>query len=143
MTYTLLVGINVYIQFLKDLDFGIVQFSSAFLLTTTLFFLISRKMVRSLLDKEIFEQNVYGETSFINLNNHGYEMKNNTDHEIKELAKEVCEFLNGKTVISENQKNFYKEIKNIFKFYKKENLLGPNPIMIGEDFIKKNMDYIN
>ncbi len=93
--------------------------------------------------KEIFEQNVYGETSFINLNNHGYEMKNNTDHEIKELAKEVCEFLNGKTVISENQKNFYKEIKNIFKFYKKENLLGPNPIMIGEDFIKKNMDYIN
>ena len=38
------------------LDFGIVQFSSAFLLTTTLFFLISRKMVSSLLDKEIFEQ---------------------------------------------------------------------------------------
>ena len=38
------------------LDFGIVQFSSAFLLTTTLFFLISRKMVRSLLDKEIFEE---------------------------------------------------------------------------------------
>ena len=38
------------------LDFGIVEFSSAFLLTTTLFFLISRKMVRSLLDKEIFEQ---------------------------------------------------------------------------------------
>ena len=38
------------------LDFGIIQFSSAFLLTTTLFFLISRKMVRSLLDKEIFEQ---------------------------------------------------------------------------------------
>ena len=38
------------------LDFGIVQFSSAFLLTTTLFFLISRKMVNSLLDKEIFGQ---------------------------------------------------------------------------------------
>ena len=38
------------------LDFGIVQFSSAFLLTTTLFFLISRKMVRSLLDKETFEE---------------------------------------------------------------------------------------
>ena len=38
------------------LDFGIIQFSSAFLLTTTLFFLISRKMVRSLLDKEIFEE---------------------------------------------------------------------------------------
>ena len=38
------------------LDFGIVQFSSAFLLTTALFFLISRKMVRSLLDKEIFKQ---------------------------------------------------------------------------------------
>ena len=38
------------------LDFGIVQFSSAFLLTTTLFFLISRKMVSSLLDKEIFEE---------------------------------------------------------------------------------------
>ena len=38
------------------LDFGIVQFSSAFLLTTALFFVISRKMVHSLLDKEIFEQ---------------------------------------------------------------------------------------
>ena len=38
------------------LDFGIVEFSSAFLLTTTLFFLISRKMVSSLLDKEIFQQ---------------------------------------------------------------------------------------
>jgi len=38
------------------LDFGIVQFSSAFLLTTTLFFLISRKMARSLLNKEIFEE---------------------------------------------------------------------------------------
>ena len=38
------------------LDFGIVQFSSAFLLTTVLFFFISKKMVRSLLDKEIFEQ---------------------------------------------------------------------------------------
>ena len=123
MTYTLLVGINVYIQFLKELK--------------------KKNDSKNLSLKEIFEQNVYGETSFINLNNHGYEMKNNTDHEIKELAKEVCEFLNGKTVISENQKNFYKEIKNIFKFYKKENLLGPNPIMIGEDFIKKNMDYIN
>ena len=38
------------------LDFGIVEFSSAFLLTTILFFLISRKIVRSLLDKEIFEK---------------------------------------------------------------------------------------
>ena len=38
------------------LDFGIVQFSSAFLLTTTLFFLISKKMVGNLLNKEIFKQ---------------------------------------------------------------------------------------
>ena len=38
------------------LDFGIIHFSFAFLLTTAVFFLISKEMVRSLLDKEIFEQ---------------------------------------------------------------------------------------
>jgi len=37
-------------------DFGIIYFSLAFLLTTTLFFLISREMVHGFLDKEIFEQ---------------------------------------------------------------------------------------
>ena len=38
------------------LDFGIVEFSSAFLLTTVLVFFISKKMVRNFLNEEMFEK---------------------------------------------------------------------------------------
>lgn len=102
-----------------------------------------RKSLTNLSLKEIFEKKIYGETSYERLNSQDYEMTNNTEEEIEDVAKELCFFLKRKTSMSELQKKFNNDVKNLFKIYKKENLLGPNPIIVSENFIKKNIDYIN
>ena len=99
----------------------------------------SKKTGTFLSIKEIFENDLMGQSYSHKILEKGYELVDNSEEEIRDLAVETCEYLDGKLYYNKEEHNNNLIInKIIFKNFK-PNLLGKKKITLGKSFLNKNL----
>ena len=94
--------------------------------------------------KEMFENDLMGKSNFNEIKEKGYVHLDNSEDDIGELATEILSCLNGNLVYTKNEKQLMETYNKIFDKYAKNLYGGPRPqLLIGKEFLKKNVDLLN
>ena len=103
----------------------------------------SKKTGKFLSIKEIFKNDLMRQSEAEKIFNKGFELVNNKEEDIKDLAVEICELFDGNSHYTKEEEKNNEIINNlVFKNYK-PNLLGTRKISIGKSFLNKNLDLLN
>ena len=94
--------------------------------------------------KEMFAKNLMGKSNFNEIQEKGYVHIDNSEDDISDLALEILSCLNGNLIYTKNESQLMETYNEIFDKHAKNLYGGPrSQLLIGKEFLKKNVDLLN